>query len=258
MFDYLNVVWLLIAFSGYAICQTDFSPAYPIPQIYHRVAFVFAGSPRSFLTPYVRKSIKLNLLESFCPRPDCTYDVFARVSTNDNNHIGVSAKGVLKQGTDEEIQQIKETILELQPPKDSGGKLYTKLYGIGTPAEKEEMVTFGSGNFRHHLFLEFDPRRYSMYYGRWAAYDMAVQNEIRIGKNYTWIVHVRLDAAWGDPIKPVHLWSPAYLYAPDVWYVIYISGYFSIFNNSFVGGLIFQIPLLFYQETSPICTFQWI
>jgi len=69
----------------------DYSPTNLIVSPQH-VAFVFAGSARSFVSPYVHKTIKHNLIDSFCPHDNmCKYDVFVRVSSNDNNHVGANS-----------------------------------------------------------------------------------------------------------------------------------------------------------------------
>lgn len=59
----------------------------PIPSpIPIRVAFVLAGSPRSFVYPHIHESIRFNLINAFCPPSSCVADVFARVSGSDNTH----------------------------------------------------------------------------------------------------------------------------------------------------------------------------
>lgn len=187
-------------------------------QINYRVAFVFAGSPRSFMSPTVRLTIKKNLLDAFCPPPYCMYDVFARASINDNTHVGAEANGRLSLGDENLKSNIVNALEDLRPPKDSGGQLFLQLYGIGSTEENEFMIKFGGSDFRQKMYRELDPRRYSMYFGRWAAYDMAMQQEKTSGLNYTWIVHARFDAAWGAPISPVHEWNQKYIYGPDTWW----------------------------------------
>lgn len=183
-----------------------------------RVAFIFAGSPRSFIMPAVKKTIRYNLIDAFCPPSSCIYDVFARISLNDNNHVGISSSGVLTVGDESTKNRIMESIKTLEPPAHSGGHLYTEYYAIGSEEELEAMKAFGGNNFRHRMFRELDTRRYSMYYGRYVAYEMALQHEYSLGYNYTWIVHARFDAAWGEPLRPHFLWTHDRMYVHDSWW----------------------------------------
>ena len=60
----------------------------------YRVAFIFAGSVRSFQYPIIHETMRWNLVNSFCPRHlKCVPDVIARVSMTDNIHKGFNASG---------------------------------------------------------------------------------------------------------------------------------------------------------------------
>jgi len=52
----------------------------------HRVAFVYAGSARTFKEPFVHESQRNNLINAFCPPRICQSVVFARISLSDNIH----------------------------------------------------------------------------------------------------------------------------------------------------------------------------
>ena len=58
-----------------------------------------------------------------------------------------------------------------------------------------------------------------MYFSRWKAYEMMLQEEKRTGLTYSWVVHARLDCAWGAPIPSIGTFAPGILYAPDSWFV---------------------------------------
>ena len=47
---------------------------------------------------------------------------------------------------------------------------------------------------------------------------MAIKKEIELGFKYTWIVHSRLDSAFGEPVRDFRDWSPEYVYVPDTWW----------------------------------------
>lgn len=61
--------------------------------------------------------------------------------------------------------------------------------------------------------------RYSMYFGRWKAYEMMLNQEKRQGYQYDWVIHARLDCAWGAPIPSYQYFSKGKIYAPDSWFV---------------------------------------
>jgi hypothetical protein len=183
-----------------------------------RVAFIFAGSARTFIFPSVKVTIKHNLISAFCPAPTCVHDVFVRVSSSDNNHVGISATGNLTLGSDELRRQIDDALRTLEPTPAEGGKLHRVFMDIGSKEEAQEILDFGKDDLKHRVYRDLDPRRYSMYFNRWKAYELALKHEKVMGKNYTWIVFARLDSGWGAPIAPVHSWAYDKIYAPEIWH----------------------------------------
>lgn len=164
-------------------------PAVPIlitsPQ---HLAFVFAGSARSFVAPFVHKTIQYNLIQSLCPTENmCKYDVFVRVSSNDNNHVGANAKGTLSVAPPDMKGKIASILKVLEPPRNIG-KLYTDFFEIGTPEEIRTMIDytkrFPDSAMRHKVYRDLDLRRYSMYFHRYKAYEMALKQEKVMGSNY--------------------------------------------------------------------------
>jgi hypothetical protein len=183
-----------------------------------QVAYVFAGSARSFLSPFVRASISRNLLASFCPSASCRYDVFVRISADDNVHTGIDAAGVFVGSNDQARREIVAAIKDFQP-NDPRCSLFAEYYEIGSKEELEVMVEYGKEDVRHKIYRELDSRRYSMFFGRWKAFEMMLKHEKDQSISYDWVVHARLDAAWGSPINPVNSFMPGKIYAPDTWHV---------------------------------------
>jgi len=185
----------------------------------HRIAFVFAGSPRSLIVPPVHESIRENLINSFCPIDYCISDVFVRVSLSDNTHGGLDSLGKLSHGDTNMKPTVKYAILRLNPQINSTHS-FTDIdwTDIGSQKEKNEMLTSKYNTTRHKIFRVLDPRRYSMYFNRWSVYKMALDRENELGKKYDWIVHARLDAMWGEPIRPFYDWSKDNVYCPDTWW----------------------------------------
>jgi len=166
----------------------DYSPTNLIVSPQH-VAFVFAGSARSFVSPYVHKTIKHNLIDSFCPHDNmCKYDVFVRVSSNDNNHVGANSKGTLSIAPSDLRTVISSVIKVLSPSSQSVGRLFTEYFEIGTNEEIRSMIEYAKQHptteMKHKVYRELDLRRYSMYFNRWKAYDMALRQERLMGANY--------------------------------------------------------------------------
>lgn len=149
----------------------------------------------------MHRYIRANLMDSFCPSEGgkCRYDVFARISTSDNNHFGKrDSKGVYSEGTSAHKKSIIDTIKHIRPKKDVG-TLYTKYFEIGSPAELEEMLD--KETLRRKIYRHLDSRRYSMYFNRWKAYELMLNVEQEGSFNYDWVVHCRLDMSWGERAK---------------------------------------------------------
>lgn len=145
------------------------------------VAFIFSGCARSFISPIVHQTIKQNLLEAFCPDISCTYDVFVRVSSNDNIHVGVNSTGDLIIGDDEYRRKIN---ISLNTLKSRNGDLIIHSYEIGSDLENYNIENYNRKDFYHKIYRQLDPRRYSMFYSRWASHEMMKQHELKLGKPY--------------------------------------------------------------------------
>jgi hypothetical protein len=176
-----------------------------------KVAFIFAGSPRTFVHPILFKTLKKNLIEGFCPRPQCEPHVFARLSFSDNVHEGVrySSVGVTLPRSD-------KTDFILSKVKDLAQRVTIEIVDIGSDQEKQEILRHGANRTFHKIYRELDSRRYSMYYNRWAAYQMAVKAEQEQGFRFEWVVHGRMDFFFGGPVRPYHVYSKI-MWAVDQW-----------------------------------------
>lgn len=155
------------------------------------VAFIFAGSARSFVTTFVHTTIKQNLIHSYCPLDNhCEYDVFIRISSSDNNHAGdqLDSKGIYSPGSYKIKNDVINTLKTIIPPSNSNSRLYVDYFDIGSEREKEEMIAHAkmhpNTEMKHKVYRDLDSRRYSMYYNRWKAYDMMLRHEQTIGRNY--------------------------------------------------------------------------
>jgi hypothetical protein len=182
----------------------------------YRVAFIFAGSVRSFIFPYVHESIRNNLIRSFCPLSYCIGDVFLRLSTSDNTHLGPDAKGVATFSDSTILNKLHIALRRLQPNR--GGQLFHEEVNIASRKESVQMDRITSNSFWLDVYRNLDSRRFSMYFNRYMAYQMALKQQEETGIEYDWFVHARLDMAWGAPIKPVNIWSPLKMWVPDSWH----------------------------------------
>jgi hypothetical protein len=138
------------------------------------VAYVFAGSARSFILPVVRRLLRKNLIEAFCPPEDCDYDIFVRVSSNDNTHTGIDAMGTLSVSSSQHRDEISLALRELEQHThrqnhrhtlsnslrntSRGGHMYVKYYEIGSKVDYDDMVDFAKGSLRHRIYRELDAR----------------------------------------------------------------------------------------------------
>ena len=187
-----------------------------------RVAFVIAGSPRSFIYPAVHESIRVNLISAFCPADTCSADVFVRVSLADNTHeiryrAVRDSKGIRIPGNVSDLPLIRHGLVRLLSDRvESQGTLSETWEDIGSSAEHQEMVT-NFNTTRHFIFRTLDPRRYSMYFGRWADYQQARSYEREHGFEYSWFVHTRFDMAFGKPIQPHSYFSPNKVWVHNMW-----------------------------------------
>lgn len=162
-----------------------------IVPIQQNVAFVFAGSARSFISPFVRTSIKRNLIDAFCAKEKlCDYDIFVRVSSNDNKHEGMEAKGIPLQGTPESKSKISAALTIFEPSLKWGStnKMIVEFFELGGQQEKQSMIDYAKQHpqteLKHKTYRELDARRYSMYFNRWKAYEMVLNYEKTSPRNY--------------------------------------------------------------------------
>jgi hypothetical protein len=188
-----------------------------------RVAYLFAGSARSFIIAPVRISIKKNLIQSFCPsHVNCDYDIFMYVSPVDNIPDGFNASGAFAKHRDNSLGEIMASIdyMKAKPTgtgtSSSTSQVIYQIYHIGGEDEKKAMLEY-STDIRHRIYRELDSRRYSMYFSRFKAYDMMRKHEQILGQQYDWVVHARFDAAWGSPITPFFTYQPGKIYTPNTW-----------------------------------------
>jgi hypothetical protein len=198
-----SVGWFAVAAPGSPLLGEDSDSG--------KVAFVFAGSPRTFVQPIIFKTTKKNLIEGFCPRPQCEPHVFARLSFSDNVHEGVrySSVGITLPRSD-------KTNFILSKVKDLAQRVTIEIVDIGSDQEKQEILRHGGNRTFHKIYRELDSRRYSMYYNRWAAYQMAVKAEQEQGFRFEWVVHGRMDFFFGGPVRPYHVYSKI-MWAVDQW-----------------------------------------
>ena len=183
------------------------------------VAFIIAGSPRIFIYPAVHESIRVNLISAFCPVDTCSADVFVRVSLSDNTHTvdGVAvanSKGVVIPADEEERPFVRHALHRLHLAVR--GAMNATWVDVGSVAERDEMKAHFNSS-RHRVFRELDPRRYSMYFGRWSAFNQARSYEREHGLRYAWFVHTRFDMAFGAPIQPYFKWPSTKLWVHDTW-----------------------------------------
>lgn len=183
----------------------------------HRVAFVYAGSARTFKEPFVHESQRINLINAFCPPRICQSTIFARISLSDNKHQDenglpvLDGRGIPIPADEKEKPAIEFALSRLVDIPNNAFHthsipLVVTWSDIGTESDEKEMASNFPG-IRHKMFRTFDRRRYSMYYNRYKAYEQIFQYEKEHQMQFTWVVHVRLDSIWGEPILPVSYWS---------------------------------------------------
>ena len=209
-----------------------------------RVAFIIAGSPRSFIYPAIHESIRVNLISSFCPMDSCSADVFVRVSLSDNTHetergAVKDSRGIAVAGTEQDRPLIEHAISRLALNNQT--HVHGVWVDVGSVAEQEDMkAKFTS--LLHRIYRTLDPRRYSMSFGRWSAYQQAKNYEREHGLHYTWFVHTRFDMAFGAPIQPYSHWSSNKLWVHDMW-TSYLPDVFALLPSRFADAY-FSMELL--------------
>ena len=185
------------------LCMSEVTSNLPQPSIgpKYRIAFVFAGSSRSLILPSVYLTIKKNLIEAGCPYPLCIGDVFARVSTTDNILAGMNSSGITVRSS---VKSVRDEITRAISLLSERGSYVLEWSDIGSEEEEKYLSRFTS--LRHKIFRTMDRRRYSMYGNRAAAFELALKHEERMNIQYTYVVHVRLDCTWFEPVPPLHTW----------------------------------------------------
>jgi hypothetical protein len=73
---------------------------------------------------------------------------------------------------------VGKALQRLQPLR---GKLILDGCNIGSREESEQMDVFSKKSFWQRVYRLLDPRRYSMYFHRYMAYQMAVKEEEKTG-----------------------------------------------------------------------------
>jgi hypothetical protein len=189
------------------------------------VAFVFAGSARTFARPIIHLSIKNNLIQGFCPPETCEHEIFVRMSIADNTHISEAnspinnAVGRLIPKNAEREESARRAVQAL----GDANRIHLTFSEIGSKEEAAAMDAFAGPidpnrtDFMLKVYRDLDPRRFNMYYNRWEAYNMAKAHEAIVGRQFDCVVHARLDFVWGYPVRPIQFWDMKRLWVPDQW-----------------------------------------
>lgn len=176
----------------------------------NRIAYIFAGSARSFVCPKVHWSIKAHLIDALGGEPY----VFIYLSNEDNQNMktgsGIKWNPVYEEG------EIEETLRILNP-------VTVKWFSLSNQIEEMKRLYPSSV---HTIFRENDQRRYSMFFHRCRAYKLVLHYEEQRAVKFDWVILVRLDAAWLEPVLPISAYSN-----DRVW--ITETGY-DIFNDQFM------------------------
>lgn len=175
-----------------------------------KIAYVFAGSARSFVCPRVHWSIKAHLIDALGGDPH----VFVRLSLEDNVNVKTGL-GVLK-NLDYDQQEVMSVLKVLDPKR-------VDFFSFSN--QSQEMQALYPEPI-HRVFRENDLRRYSMFFHRCMAYRMVTDYEHANNMKFDWVVLVRLDAAWLEPVLPIGAY-----YSDRVW--VTETGY-DVFNDQFM------------------------
>jgi len=170
-----------------------------------RIAYIFAGSVRSFICPHVHWSLRFNAIDALGGE---AY-TFIRVSTEDNRNTK-TGKGVVWTPKYTE-DNILETLKILNPRK-------LEYFSLST--QEEEMKKNFPSEI-HTVFRENDLRRYSMYYHRCMGYRLAMDYEQEHHIRFDWVALIRLDAAWLEPIFPIEYYANDRVWLTETGYVAF-------------------------------------
>jgi len=175
-----------------------------------KIAYIFAGSARSFVCPKVHWSIKAHLIDALGGDPH----VFVRMSMEDNVNVKTGL-GVLK--TLDYGESDVNSLLKLLNPK--------KVEFFSFSKQIEDMQRLHPEAI-HTAFRENDLRRYSMFFHRCQAYKLALEYEKENNMRFDWVVLVRVDAAWLEPILPIDAYMNDRVWVTE-------TGY-DVFNDQFM------------------------
>lgn len=186
-----------------------------ILEVYKFDNIITTGSARSFVCPKVHWTLKAHLIDAlgggWCYHSFNIYfldpHVFVRISSEDNANTK-TGKGV-KWNPNYNNNEINETLKILNPK-------VVQYFSFDN--QIEEMKTNYPG-WNHTVFRENDQRRffhishisnnknkrYSMFFHRCMAYKLALRYEQQHGIRFDWVVLVRLDAAWLEPVLPIEV-----------------------------------------------------
>eukprot|EP00598_Pedospumella_elongata_P008325 CAMPEP_0185012158 /NCGR_PEP_ID=MMETSP1098-20130426/98159_1 /TAXON_ID=89044 /ORGANISM="Spumella elongata, Strain CCAP 955/1" /LENGTH=864 /DNA_ID=CAMNT_0027541211 /DNA_START=36 /DNA_END=2631 /DNA_ORIENTATION=+ len=162
-------------------------PAKKVPKI----AYIFAGSARSFVCPQVHWSIKAHLIDALGGEPH----TFVRLSLEDNKNVKTGTGIIFKPEFDE--KEVNETLKILNPDI---------LERFSYSNQEEEMKKFHPQDI-HTVFRENDQRRYSMFFHRCQAYKLMLRYEKEHNVRFDWVVLGRVDAGWLEPILPIEAYD---------------------------------------------------
>jgi hypothetical protein len=173
------------------------------PQTKTKIAYIFAGSVRSFTCPRVHWSLRWNLIDALGGE---AY-TFIRTSTEDNANVKTGKGAIWKPKYDD--GKLNSTLQILNPRKIEYFQLSTQL--------EEMRKLFPS--MAHRVFQENDQRRYSMFFHRCMAYRMVLEYEKNHNIRFDWVALTRLDAAWLEPVLPIELFTNDRVWLTETGYV---------------------------------------
>ena len=169
-----------------------------------KIAYIFAGSARSFICPSVHWSIRSHLIDSLGGEPY----TFVRISNEDNVNINTGHGTLWKPMYSS--TELNETLKVLNPRAITWFSFANQI---------EEMKANYPGP-EHEVIRENDQRRYSMFFHRCMAYKMAQKYEKSHNIRFDWVVLVRLDAAWLDHMPPIETYSPDRAWISEIGYAL--------------------------------------
>jgi hypothetical protein len=172
------------------------------------IAYIFAGSARSFVCPKVHWSIRLNAIDAFGGDPT----VFVRISLEDNANTRTGDGKIFKpKYANDPKTDIEETLKILNP----------SIIEWFTLENQESEMKKHFPSFDHQIFRTFDQRRYSMFYHRSMGYRLVLKYESEHNMKFDWVVLIRLDTGWTGPVYPITSYTPDRVWLTETGYVAY-------------------------------------